>query len=155
MESWSSRVPSSSGVNAVGSVVLSLSDIYLILDVNACSVKGFGVCHLPQDMGFIVSDFAEFARRESRAAIGRLRVSRPACGAQKEPGYTLVENILRMNQFTKRSQKRFVMFQSLFCYFNRLRRLVNSNPAATKCFRRNQRSGRTAKTIKNNRIHIG
>ena len=66
MESWSSRVPSSSGVNAVGSVGLSLSDIYLIFDVNACSVKGFGVCSLPQDMTFIVSDFAEFARRESR-----------------------------------------------------------------------------------------
>jgi len=54
MESWSSRVPSSSGVNAVGSVVLSLSDIYLVLDVNSCSVKGFGVFYLPQDIGFIV-----------------------------------------------------------------------------------------------------
>ena len=62
MESWSSRVPSSSGVNVVG----SLSDIYLILDVSSCSVKGFGVFYLPQDMAYIVSDFAEFARRVSR-----------------------------------------------------------------------------------------
>jgi len=64
MESWSSRVPSSSGVNAVGSVGGSLSDIYLVLGVNACSVKGFGVYYLLQDMAYIISDFAEFARRE-------------------------------------------------------------------------------------------
>ena len=86
-------MPSSSGVNAVGSVVLSLSDIYLVFDVNACSVKGFGIFYLPQDMGFIVSDFAEFARRvsrrtcaaQSRAAIGKLRFSRYSGGSQKEP----------------------------------------------------------------------
>ena len=68
---------------SVGSVVLSLSDIYLILDVSSCSVKGFGVFYLLQDMDYIVSDFAEFARRDAqrvrcvskaiRAAIGRLR----------------------------------------------------------------------------------
>ena len=66
-------MPSSSGVNAVGSVVLSLSDIYFGFDVNACSVKVLDVFHLLQDMVYVISDFAEFARRESRAAIGRWR----------------------------------------------------------------------------------